>query len=678
MKAALRLLLVPALPLLTAAAPAPVSTLSRVEKMTRVLALEDQRSLGGSELERLLRDPDAGVRRRAALAAGRIGDPAVAPTLVELMNDQEQQVRQMAAFALGLVGDSVAVERLIASLKDASPLVRARAAEALGRIGDARAGAPIADMVRAALPPDAPLVSVRGDDPNRVDDPWFEPRLGLFALAALKDARAAESLLLSAGKPRFDWWAATWTAMRLESPALLPALTAAAASTDALARAFAARGLGALKDAGSVPLLVKLTRDADRTVAVHALRALAQIGDARATPAAAALLDASDPALVEEALKALAALPGDRGLRPRVVALVGQREAAVRAAALQALARTDPGDFPLVLSGLDPDPEPRVRVAQAQALTSIGDETAANILAAMLKEDDPRVLPGLLGAWRQARGAEALPVLRAQLEHADDSVRAAAADELAALAAQGEGARLAAAWRRSLGDADPGARLSIVDALATQKDEGAAGALREVAASDPVRVVRARAAAALRARGVEAPDPGPEISSLAPLDYRAAMAPYAPAAGAAVWSPRAILHTSKGRVELHLDVIETPLTTRNFIDLARRGFYDGLTFHRVVPGFVAQGGDPRGDGSGGPGYTLRCELSQQPYGRGAVGMALSGKDTGASQFFITLTPTPHLDGRYALFGHVAQGMDVVDSLRPGDAVLRVDIWDGTR
>jgi cyclophilin family peptidyl-prolyl cis-trans isomerase len=123
-------------------------------------------------------------------------------------------------------------------------------------------------------------------------------------------------------------------------------------------------------------------------------------------------------------------------------------------------------------------------------------------------------------------------------------------------------------------------------------------------------------------------------------------------------------------------VLDTPLTTESFIALARRGFFDGLTFHRVVPGFVIQGGCPRGDGNGGPGYTLRCELDRHPYGRGTVGMALSGRDTGGSQFFITQQPAPHLDGAYTAFGRVVSGMEVVDQIRPGDVIERVEIWDG--
>src|SRR4029450_13816790 len=126
-----------------------------------------------------------------------IADPAAVPSLIELMNDGEVEIRQMAAFALGLVGDAQGIERLVASLKDTEAIVRARSAEALGRIGDARAAAPVAAMVLEALPKGAPLVSIRGDGPGSAADPWTELRLGLFALAALKDVKAVEPVLLN-------------------------------------------------------------------------------------------------------------------------------------------------------------------------------------------------------------------------------------------------------------------------------------------------------------------------------------------------------------------------------------------------------------------------------------------------------------------------------------------------
>jgi cyclophilin family peptidyl-prolyl cis-trans isomerase/HEAT repeat protein len=654
---------------------AGASTESRPEKMARILALEDRRVPGG-ELERYLRDTDRGVRRRAALAAGRIGDAGAVPALIEFMNDGEVEVRKIAAFSLGLLGDARGLERLTASLKDSDPTVRGRAAEALGRIGDARAAPAVAQMVLDAIPGDAPLVTVRGDDPGSATDPWLELRLGLFALARLKDVKAAESVLLRTGKPRFDWWAAAWAAMRLESPSLRAALLAAASSSDPLARAFAARGLGALKGAADVQTLEALSRDVDVDVAVNALRALAQVGEPRGVGVAASVLASDDPVLQWEALQAIASLPPDRSVQPKVVPFVGDSRPWVRAAALRALAHVDPDGFALVLSGLDPDADWTVRAALASALGDARTEVSVSILFGMLEDTDPRVLPAVLEAMRRARGSDAAETLRRHLDHADLAVRAAAAEGLAALETPGLTAALAGAYQRSLGDREIAARVALVAALAVQKEPDARTALRRIAETDPSRVVRIRSIEALTALGDTPLDPGPEAVDRPPLDYRLAMAPYDPFPGVPLYTPRAFVYTRVGRIEIHLDVVEAPLATESFIRLARRGFFDGLTFHRVVPGFVVQGGCPRGDGNGGPGYTLRSELGTRPYGRGAVGMALAGRDTGGSQFFITLAPTPRLDGEYTLFGHVAAGMDVVDRIRPGEVIDRIEIWDG--
>ena len=660
--------------LLLAAPPSPPPPVPRMEKLTRLLAAEDRRDLT-IDVKLGLADSDRSVRRRAALAAGRIGDAGAVPALIPLLQDSELEVRQMAAFALGLIGEPLAVDPLLAALKDPEPVVRGRAAEALGQIGDARAAPAIAQMVVGALPPKAPLVTVRGDDPASLTDPWLEPRLGVFALARLKDARSAQAALLLAGKPRFDWWAATWTAMRLENPALRPLLLAAVTSTDALSRAYGARGLGALKDPADLDTLLPLLRDRDETVVVNAVRAVALLGEARAVPPVSALLRSPSSVLRVEALKALSVLPPDRGLRERVIAEVGSPEPWMRAAALQALARMEREDFALVLANLDPDPAWFVRAGLAAALAIAGDEASQARLLAMLKDDDVRVLPYVLEALRQARGPDSVDTLRRHLDHPDFAVRMAAADQLAALKVTGLSEALAASLARAKGDVEMDARLSLVTLLAIQKDARAAALLREIASGDSARPVRERAARELRALGETPPAPGPEPVTRPALDYLEALAPYEAAAGP-VYTPRVFLQMKQGRVEIHLNVVEAPLMSATFLDLARRGYFDGLTFHRVVPGFVVQGGDPRGDGNGGPGFALRDEIGQRPYGRGVVGMALSGKDTGGSQLFITLAPAPHLDGRYTVFGWVASGMDVVDKIRPGDVIEKVEAWTG--
>jgi cyclophilin family peptidyl-prolyl cis-trans isomerase len=133
------------------------------------------------------------------------------------------------------------------------------------------------------------------------------------------------------------------------------------------------------------------------------------------------------------------------------------------------------------------------------------------------------------------------------------------------------------------------------------------------------------------------------------------------------------LRTTRGLVRARLWSDEAPRTVANLIALVRRRFYDGLSFHRVVPDFVSQGGDPRGDGSGGPGYAIACEIGMRRYRAGVLGMALAGRDTGGSQFFFTHAPQPHLDGRYTAFGEIIEGFDVVMQLIEGDLILEARI-----
>jgi cyclophilin family peptidyl-prolyl cis-trans isomerase len=131
--------------------------------------------------------------------------------------------------------------------------------------------------------------------------------------------------------------------------------------------------------------------------------------------------------------------------------------------------------------------------------------------------------------------------------------------------------------------------------------------------------------------------------------------------------------TSRGAFDVDLFPREAPLHVANVVHLARGGFYDGLTWHRVVTGFVVQGGDPRGDGWGDPGWTLPDEVSAIPYTRGTLGMPKAGKDTGGCQLFFTHGRAPHLDGRYTVFGRIVRGVEVLDLLEEGDAIIKVTV-----
>ena len=133
-----------------------------------------------------------------------------------------------------------------------------------------------------------------------------------------------------------------------------------------------------------------------------------------------------------------------------------------------------------------------------------------------------------------------------------------------------------------------------------------------------------------------------------------------------------------GDILIELFDKEAPGTVQNFIDLINKGFYNGLTFHRVIPGFVAQGGCPNGNGTGSPGYTIKDELIGNPHKheRGALSMAHRGPNTGGSQFFIVYEPQPHLDGVHTVFGKVIEGMDVVDGIHQGDIMETVEVIEG--
>lgn len=140
---------------------------------------------------------------------------------------------------------------------------------------------------------------------------------------------------------------------------------------------------------------------------------------------------------------------------------------------------------------------------------------------------------------------------------------------------------------------------------------------------------------------------------------------------------KAEIHTEKGVMKVDFYENDAPNTVSNFVSLAKKGFYNGLTFHRVIPEFVIQGGCPKGDGTGGPGYKIKCETSggNQYHDRGVLSMAHAGKDTGGSQFFIchNRKNTAHLDRKHTCFGKVVEGLEVIDQIRPGDKIEKIEI-----
>ena len=262
-------------------------------------------------------------------------------------------------------------------------------------------------------------------------------------------------------------------------------------------------------------------------------------------------------------------------------------------------------------------------------------------------------------------------VLVERLKADDFVVRAAAANGLLELKATGAVRALFDAYQATTGDSTYVARAALLTAL-NGLDPATARPLLQQALQDKDWALRVKAAMLLHDQGVTDTAAAMRPAPVRPMDDATRQSLLAPQ-----FSPHAFIETDRGTVEIELAIVDAPMTVGNFMDLARKGFFNGIAIHRVVPDFVVQDGDPRGDGEGGPGYTIRDEINEQPYLRGTVGMALDWKDTGGSQWFITHSPQPHLDARYTVFGHVVNGIEVVDRIQGGDVIRRIQIWDGT-
>jgi cyclophilin family peptidyl-prolyl cis-trans isomerase/HEAT repeat protein len=683
--------------------PAPVITLE--QKLASIVRLEDRRILRPADapppvpvvpppaprgrtavavaptpwipdLTELVADAESRVRRRAALAIGRVGLAQGVSPLTRTLADPDPDVRQMAAFALGLIGDRQAVAALTQALTDPEPRVRGRAAEALGLIGDASAAAAIGAMA-AEYARQGVLASLAPDFEGWPLDPPVDAwRLGIAALVRLKAYDALAPAVLDArGGPVTAWWPAAYALQRIEDPRAAPALLALARGSGIYSRAFAIRGLGTLKHQPALETLrsVLAERSLDPRVRVAAVRALAQLGDAGSAARMLELLHAgdTDPNTRLEIVVALGALRAQPALDTLLDA-IAHPWPVLRAAALRSVARIDPDHFVLVVSGLDPDPDWTVRAALAETLGLLDPALTGPRLMAMLEDSDKRVLPAVLQSLTRLKAPGIEGILLKHLGSADVVVRAAAARLVGELKPQDGARALAEAYQTATPDGSYVARAAALDALAQYGAAAASETLR-AALADKEWAVRVKAADLLRAL-----DPGADSAhQIRPVPETRADSTYEdPDLLTPRFSPHVYLETAKGTIQIELAVLDAPLTSRNFLELARKGYFNGLAFHRVVPNFVIQDGDPRGDGEGGPGYTIRDELNDRPYLRGTVGMALDWRDTGGSQFFITHSPQPHLDARYTVFGRVVSGMDVVDRIQQGDRIDRARVWDG--
>ncbi len=593
-----------------------------------VQRVEDSREPKSSALFQAARNPAPAARRAAFRAMGRIQSAAYLDALLAGLKDRDAAVRLEAVFSLGQL--SMAEPSLDAQLQKRAgrevagllagknvPL-RAAVLEALGKLGG-----PGTERVAYWHLSD-PDASIRG-----------EAALALFRLRYLKRITSYSPGTISRLLANFSdpdpaaRWKAIYAFTRWPEPAAKDSLAVAAMGTELWGRLFAIRALGELRKEAPAEILERALADPFDQVRAEAVRALGLAG--RCDLLGDAVFQDPSPHVRAAAADALGA-DGAKELAYRLKPLLSEESTLVRGQALLAAGKLMGEEAAALLSKERTNPDWWVRSRAFMASGSL--PSARTELEAAVKDPDPRIGGAALEALAQSNGPGLDPILDSILSDPASTLelRGIAADAAGERKSPALSSALAKAWGNSQGREWSEVRDSIKKAV------------EEIAKSHP-----------------EAP--AVVLPPVAPETYRAPE--WLGRAGA---SASVVLKTGRGEIEIVLSP-EAPMHGAAFLDGVRKGRYDKTPWHRIVTNFVVQGGDPRGSGWGDAGFSLRDEISPLRFDRGMVGMPKAGKDTGGCQLFVTLVPTPHLDGRFTVFGQVVRGMEVVDSLEPGDLIL---------
>jgi cyclophilin family peptidyl-prolyl cis-trans isomerase/HEAT repeat protein len=594
-------------------------------------------------------------------------------------------VRAAAAFALGLLRDSAGVGGLVDALTGSRQLDSATAAEtatALARVGGARAGAVLAQLLSGELKLQGGRAASSAAIAASLIEAW---RFGKDApIAALRRYAADPSA-------RFRW-SAVFSLSRLRPPEATPELVGALGDGLPVSRAVAARALtrgyaerAVLATAQIAARLTRATADPDPGVRINALAALGTYKDSSLAPAALARLGDSVINVRVQAGSTLGMLGGaSASARLGTLASDGAESWAVRRSVLLALAGCDSAGFERAAEAWRASPDWRDRAAAAEGWVAAGRRQPAPWLA----DGEGRVIAAGLQAWVDAANAPdagsgpdtaLVAAARPLLAHVDAAVRSLAADALARVRDPRDVPALSRMYAATGRDSFPNAALSALKALAAVAGAGDSG--RQVVDQEFLERTPRPADDQLR-RWVAAEWPAaaarwgpafPIATGRTAAEYRAVVRRRMLGTAAERY-PRVLFVTAGSEpVEVELLGPEAPLTVEHFLDLVDRRFFDGNRWHRVVPNFVVQDGDPRGDGWGGPPGTIRDEINRVRYGAPVLGMALDGPDSGNSQWFVNLSPQPHLDGTYTVFGRVIRGADAraLGRIAQGDSIIAV-------
>jgi cyclophilin family peptidyl-prolyl cis-trans isomerase/HEAT repeat protein len=574
-----------------------------------------------------------------AVALGRVGDDRGRMALQTLLADRRPQVRRSAAFSLGQLADPASSSYLLRAVRDSDTETGIWAVAAL-----------------AALEVDLATVVEAGES-LRPGERWQRLLPYLFRFPAAQIYPVAEQALhLDNSDLRAM---AVYALARNPDPRTAPLLRACLTDAHPQVRGWAARALGQVGDSRSGP-------------AIQAMRAAQQLianglaaAPASWRPLLLRLFDDPRPGVALTALASSSAWLLDDELGDALQARLESGSSRQRQVALQALVRGKDPRARDLSTRFATDPDPHLRASAAEAATWQND---SEILEFLSLDESPLVRVAALAGLLSADGEGTAEQSREALSDPDPAVRATTAEWLIehpvvpvedlSRAMIGPGEREVVELRLF------GTRALVARGIAEPLERGLAVQNLETLARVGEYPGRREAAAGLE----ELNRPRPSIG---PAGTKKSAQAYIQIVKQTESSQSVEIHTTYGKMELLLDCPATPMTCLSFLQLARQGYFDGQIFHRVVPDFVVQTGDPRGDGWGGPGYTLRDELNRQPFVRGVVGMASSGPDTAGSQFFVVLSPQPHLDGRYTAFGRVVSGEEILDEIVQGDRLERV-------